>query len=122
MFPHAKHYHLPASASGRVEAAEASRRALAAGAAPSPAAGAAGDAAAPGGPGAAGAAWYCQPDAEVLKVLSQPGDAVLFYDYVPADDPAAPPLADAASLHAGCPPLEGTKLIATRWLRAAEFH
>ncbi len=29
---------------------------------------------------------------------------------------------DPTSLHGGCPVLEGTKLIATRWIRAAEFH
>lgn len=46
-------------------------------------------------------------------------------DYVPsgpgwrASDLAAP---DPTSLHGGCPVLEGTKLIATRWIRSAEFH
>jgi hypothetical protein len=51
--------------------------------------------------------------------------APLCRDYTPAGslwrpgDLAAP---DPASLHGGCPVLAGTKVIATRWIRAAEFH
>lgn len=64
--------------------------------------------------------WYCREDAEVLKVFPHSGDAVLFYDYVPGVGGLA--AADPASAHAGCPPLAGTKIIATRWMRSADFH
>lgn len=76
------------------------------------------------GEGASGEAmpWYCQEDADVLKVLPSPGDAVIFWDYVPGDGLDGLARSDHTSLHAGCPPLEGTKFIATRWMRAAEFH
>lgn len=78
---------------------------------------------------------YCEEDSDVLKVFPQSGDAVLFYDYVPMDTPGYEgekedslhtqevnrALADPTSAHAGCPPLEGTKIIATRWMRSAQF-
>ncbi|PRW59635.1 putative prolyl 4-hydroxylase 10 isoform A [Chlorella sorokiniana] len=69
--------------------------------------------------------WYCAEGASALQVSPPPGTAVLFWDYVPSGpewqpgDIAQP---DPASLHGGCPVVEGTKLIATRWIRAAEFH
>lgn len=68
--------------------------------------------------------WYCQPGADALQVQAPPGSAVLFWDFVPvgADwrpgDLAQP---DPTSLHGGCPVLAGQKLIATRWIRAADF-
>ena len=46
-------------------------------------------------------------------------------DYVPAGsqfrpgDVATP---DPTAIHGGCPVLEGEKVIATRWIRAADFH
>eukprot|EP00887_Chlorella_sp_A99_P006413 scaffold3.g6413.t1 len=64
---------------------------------------------------------YCRPDADTLQVLPEAGSAVIFWSYVPSGDPAVA-VPDAASLHGGCPVLEGTKLIATRWIRASEFH
>jgi hypothetical protein len=46
-------------------------------------------------------------------------------DYVPASSgyqPGELAAPDPTSLHGGCPVLEGTKVIATRWIRASEFH
>ncbi|EFN54375.1 hypothetical protein CHLNCDRAFT_135671 [Chlorella variabilis] len=68
---------------------------------------------------------YCQEGATALQVAPPSGSAVFFWDYVPAGsawqpgDLATP---DPASLHGGCPVLDGTKLIATRWMRSAEFY
>lgn len=79
---------------------------------------------------------YCDEDSDTLKVIPQAGDAILFYDYVPMDAPEYKKdvedlpemtevndkaLADPTSAHAGCPPLKGTKIIATRWMRSAQF-
>lgn len=64
--------------------------------------------------------WYCKEDADVLKVEAQAGDGILFWGYSPGDNATA--IQDPASLHAGCPPLEGTKFIATRWIRSAGFQ
>ena len=125
MFPRAKSYRLPAAAvAGSGEAAEAVERQLQGsgdGNGDQAAAGGAKETAEP--PRDASLSWYCQEDAEVLKVLPKAGDAVLFYDYTPSDAPGGGGLAqaDPASMHAGCPPLNGTKLIATRWMRSALF-
>lgn len=79
-----------------------------------------------GGEGTAAAAdepWYCRPGAGALSVQAQPGDVLLFWDYVPGRKGAGGlARADGASIHGGCPVLQGTKLIATRWIRSAEFH
>lgn len=73
--------------------------------------------------------YYCHED--TLGVNPNPGDATLFWDYVPMNrvargsytngtaEPAAMPVNEA--LHSGCPVLEGEKWIATRWIRAAKF-
>lgn len=79
-----------------------------------------------GGQGAGGAEqppppWYCAEGAGVLKVSPQPGDAVVFWDYVPGEGGGALAVGDPASMHGGCPVLSGEKFIATRWIRAAEF-
>ena len=79
-----------------------------------------------GAPGARGSEqqqppWYCSQDSGVLKVSPQPGDAVVFWDYVPGEGAGALAVADSASMHGGCPVLAGEKYIATRWIRAAEF-
>ncbi|KAL4535384.1 hypothetical protein Ndes2437A_g06099 [Nannochloris sp. 'desiccata'] len=72
---------------------------------------------------------YCHED--TLGVNPGPGDATLFWDYVPGSnvprgsytngtaEPAGIPVKEA--LHSGCPVLEGEKWIATRWIRAAKF-
>lgn len=66
--------------------------------------------------------WYCREDAQILQASPSPGDALLFFDYLPAEGgDGATAAADPASAHAGCPPLQGTKMIATRWMRAATF-
>ncbi|GMH33754.1 hypothetical protein BSKO_01588 [Bryopsis sp. KO-2023] len=87
------------------------------------------------GSGAKG--WYCN-DPLVLKVNPKPGDAVLFWDYVPRADVAdhknyprsgghdttnsdTEAADDSASLHGGCPVEEGEKWIVTRWIRTAKF-
>ncbi|PSC68393.1 putative prolyl 4-hydroxylase 10 isoform A [Micractinium conductrix] len=68
---------------------------------------------------------HCQEGSGALQTSPPPGSALLFWDFVPAGpgwqpgDIAAP---DPSSAHCGCPVLEGTKLIATRWMRAAEFR
>lgn len=80
-------------------------------------------------PGGDPEGWYCeQPD--VFGVMPNPGDAVVFYSYKPANDglgsgnvqdKTATPGAEAVleSLHAGCPVTRGEKWIATRWIRSA---
>ena len=65
---------------------------------------------------------YCQGNTNVLQVLPKSGDAVLFFDYVPGEGPDSLAVPDPASVHAGCSPTRGTKLIATRWMRSAEFN
>ena len=72
--------------------------------------------------------WYCRDDLDeddsksnVIKTLPHSGDAVVFFDYIPGDNPNGEAIADPMSAHAGCPPIEGTKLIATRWIRSADF-
>lgn len=78
--------------------------------------------------------WYCTKASEgkVLKVRSQPGDGIFFFNYVPGrpgetinDDliayDNALAVADPTAAHSGCPPIEGTKMIATRWMRASVF-
>lgn len=78
-----------------------------------------------GGEGAGGATasppWYCAPGAGVLAVSPRPGDAVVFWDYVPREGAGALAVGNGASMHGGCPVLEGEKFIATRWIRAAKF-
>lgn len=60
-----------------------------------------------------------------LRSVEAAPSAASCRDYVPAGsawqpgDLATP---DPASLHGGCPVLDGTKLIATRWMRSAEFY
>jgi prolyl 4-hydroxylase len=73
--------------------------------------------------------FYCHED--TLGVNPNPGDATLFWDYVPGSnlprgsytngtaEPAGMPANEA--LHSGCPVLEGEKWIATRWIRSAKF-
>jgi hypothetical protein len=87
--------------------------------------------------------WYCskESDGKVFKVLPQPGDAVLFFNYVPRqeaaerygkigtkddgnlefDDFNGLAVPDPMSAHSGCPPIIGTKMIATRWIRSSVF-
>lgn len=78
--------------------------------------------------------WYCTKASEgkVLKVLPQPGDAIFFFNYIPGapaeiinddliDHDNALAVADPTSAHSGCPPIEGTKMIATRWMRSSVF-
>jgi len=65
--------------------------------------------------------WYCKDGARVLKVQPDAGDAVLFFNYVPGQTPESPAVQDPAAVHAGCPPLEGTKIIATSWIRSSRF-
>lgn len=74
--------------------------------------------------------WYCTRE-HVLGVAPRPGDATLFFDYIPTGGsaagshtnrtaaPAALPVDEA--LHSGCPVLVGEKWIATRWIRASRF-
>ncbi len=82
--------------------------------------------------------WYCRKESEdqVLKVLPQPGDGIFFFNYVPPgtttntnkidfdvdldyfNELAVP---DPTSAHSGCPPIQGTKMIATRWMRSSQF-
>lgn len=67
---------------------------------------------------------YCRDDgtdSTALKTLPESGDAVVFFDYIPGEDQDGLAMADPTSAHAGCPPIEGTKMIATRWIRSAEF-
>jgi prolyl 4-hydroxylase len=67
--------------------------------------------------------WYCKGDADVLSVKTQPGDALLFWGYSPSEQqPGGLGVQEYGSVHAGCPPISGVKLIATRWIRSAEFH
>jgi prolyl 4-hydroxylase len=73
--------------------------------------------------------YYCHED--TLGVNPSPGDATLFWDYVPGNtiprgsytngtaEPNGMPVPEA--LHSGCPVLEGEKWIATRWIRSAKF-
>ncbi|GAB4822020.1 hypothetical protein N2152v2_009066 [Parachlorella kessleri] len=82
-----------------------------------------------GGRAPAPAPSYCDDRAGVLQVRPEPGDAVFFWDYAPKDlpdkqDPSAVLEVDPdpASLHSGCPVVEGTKMIVTRWIRSAEFY
>jgi 2OG-Fe(II) oxygenase superfamily len=82
--------------------------------------------------------WYCRRESEgkVLKVLPQPGDAIFFFNYKPGtttttsnsdvegivqNDFNALAVVDPSAAHSGCPPLEGTKMIATRWMRSSNF-
>lgn len=77
--------------------------------------------------------WYCN-DPAVLKVNPRPGDAVLFWDYIPRPDIGdhkmyprsgghdtsnsdTEAFDDPTALHGGCPVVEGEKWIATRWIR-----
>jgi hypothetical protein len=64
---------------------------------------------------------YCRDDGNYLKILPEVGDAVFFFGYRPGEPGQAAAPDVPASVHAGCPPLEGTKVIATRWMRSAEF-
>lgn len=64
-------------------------------------------------------AGFCDRD-DVLKVKADPGDALLFWDYVPGE-PEDRLVPDPFSLHGGCPVVEGTKNIVTRWIRSTEF-
>lgn len=64
-------------------------------------------------------AGFCDRD-DVLKVRADPGDALLFWDYVPGE-PEDRLVPDPFSLHGGCPVVEGTKNIVTRWIRSTEF-
>jgi len=67
--------------------------------------------------------WYCKGDADVLSVKTEPGDALLFWGYSPSEQqPGGLGVQEYGSVHAGCPPISGVKLIATRWIRSAEFH
>lgn len=79
--------------------------------------------------------WYCTKASEdkVLKVFPQPGDAIFFFNYIPgtpgetiSDDLIiynnALAVPDPTSAHSGCPPIEGTKMIATRWMRSSVFE
>lgn len=66
-------------------------------------------------------AWYCNEDNDVLRVYPEAGDAIMFFNYIPGETPESPAEADTTAVHAGCPPIEGTKVIATRWIRSAPF-
>ena len=56
----------------------------------------------------------------LLLLAFDPGDALLFWDYVPGE-PEDRLVPDPFSLHGGCPVVEGTKNIVTRWIRSTEF-
>lgn len=75
----------------------------------------------------------------LFKVAPNPGDAVLFWDYLPRSDidnhetfirsgspenstVSTEAANDNTSLHGGCPVLEGEKWIATKWIRSAGFR
>ena len=74
-----------------------------------------------------------------FKVQPDPGDAVLFWDYVPREDidnhdtfprsgawhngnATTEAMNDNSSLHGGCPVIEGEKWIATKWIRSTVFR
>lgn len=73
-----------------------------------------------------------------FRLLPNPGDAVLFWDYVPKPDinnhetfvregswaahnASTEAMNDRGSLHGGCPVIEGEKWIATKWIRSTSF-
>lgn len=80
--------------------------------------------------------WWCGND-RVFSLSPNPGDGVLFWDYMPK--PGVDPrtykrngtqfdgtmdtevVNDPTALHGGCPVLEGEKWIATRWIRSSLF-
>ena len=64
--------------------------------------------------------WYCNQE-EVLGATPQPGDALLFWDYMPKDGKGPEVESVTGSLHSGCPVTKGEKWIATRWIRSAQF-
>uniref|UniRef100_A0A1D1ZNZ9 Fe2OG dioxygenase domain-containing protein n=1 Tax=Auxenochlorella protothecoides TaxID=3075 RepID=A0A1D1ZNZ9_AUXPR len=57
---------------------------------------------------------------DTLRLSPAAGDAVLFWDYVPTDDPGLA-VPDPHALHGGCPVRAGQKFIVTRWIRASRF-
>lgn len=58
----------------------------------------------------------------MMQVMPSAGDAVLFYGFKPGNSETNGLAVEVpASLHGGCPPLEGEKIIATRWMRSASF-
>ncbi|CAD7695138.1 unnamed protein product [Ostreobium quekettii] len=81
--------------------------------------------------------WWCSGD-DILMISPEPGDAVLFWDYIPkpgVEDPHmykrrgslkngtmdTEAVADEAAYHGGCPVMEGEKWIATKWMRSAQY-
>eukprot|EP00210_Caulerpa_lentillifera_P002046 g1961.t1 len=86
---------------------------------------------------ASGFSDYCSSPL-YFKILPKPGDAVLFWDYIPKPDilnhdtfsrggsyewtnQTTEAINDNSSLHGGCPVLEGEKWIATKWIRSSYF-
>lgn len=80
---------------------------------------------------------HCQSSL-YFKVQPEPGDAVLFWDYIPRDDidnhatyprsgswehgnATTEAMNDNSSLHGGCPVIDGEKWIATKWIRSTVF-
>lgn len=81
---------------------------------------------------------FCQ-NPLYFKLQPSPGDAVLFWDYIPRSDidnhatyprsgtwehanATTEAINDNASLHGGCPVIDGEKWIATKWIRSAIFR
>lgn len=80
--------------------------------------------------------WWCEND-KVLGVSPHPGDAILFWSYVPKsgidhstyhrngslEDGSmnTEVVNDPTSLHGACPIIEGEKWVATRWIRSSLF-
>jgi prolyl 4-hydroxylase len=60
-----------------------------------------------------GETWFPRAN---LKVKPAKGDALLFYDVLPDNK------VDAMSEHAGRPVIDGTKWIATRWIRERQYY